>query len=161
MKKIIYLLLCLISFNTFSQKVDSVAVLQGELKAEIYKDVKGIVKELASSLQTTSEKVYKILIKQAFVESVVDLILFIGFIVVSICFSRLWLRIRDVRISNDRTRYDDPTILEVLAFALLIVCLISIIVYLCNLNTIIMGIINPEFKVVDYLISNLKPNVSN
>lgn len=171
MKKLLLLLILFISTNVFSQQktdtikstIDSTNVvtstetlqnvekLVDKYSGKIYE----LVKELAQNLKVPVEKLLIIITKQAIVESITYIC--IGLIGIYL----LWLLLNFCKKVNDweyLTNDNDKNLaLEfIIKLILGIIGFIMVCIFLFNINTIITGFVNPEFRIIEILSETLK-----
>mgnify|MGYP003612622023 CR=1 FL=1 len=110
---------------------------------QIYSDVKSGITGLASALKVTAEHVYGILVKQQIVNSIVYLLtLIIAILILIFCYKE-WNKIEiDLRGDPKETQ---PFIFTIVSG---IIGITLLLVFLFNIDTMIMGFINPEYGAI-------------
>lgn len=115
-----------------------------------YPEIKEAVVAIASGIGVAAEHVYTVLIKKYVVDGISELVLFLlgAFLVLYAFF----------KINNISVGFHDMNFKHVLMF---IYGIIGVIV-LCNVNydTMLMGLINPEFGVINYIIEYSKTMIN-
>lgn len=118
---------------------------------QIYSDVKSGITGLASALKVTAEHVYGILVKQQIVNSVVYLLILIITILLLIFCYKEWSKI-------EVDHKGDPKEAKPFIFTIVsgIIGFILLLVFLFNIDTMIMGFINPEYGAIMDIIHFVK-----
>jgi hypothetical protein len=131
---------------------DGVAVVDTSSNFKhIYTDIKTGITALAQGLKVGVEHVYMVLVKQQIVNSVVYLFIFILAIVSIIICYKQWGKIE---VDN----YGNAKETRPLATTIIFGCLgfILSLIFLVNINTMIMGFVNPEYGAIQQIISVVK-----
>lgn len=119
-------------------------------------DVNQVLEQLAQAFNTTVDKLYPILIKQAYVEAIVNIVTVIVFVAAWYVLYRIFFK----RIGVKKDRYgmgmEDTSIFMVLVFSLFSV--ISFVVILVSLVSIPTQLINPEYWALKQVLDALSPN---
>lgn len=158
MKKIILIVFLTFGMLSYSQVNDSIPskISETERIVDKYSDkIYTVVQELAKSLSVPAEYVYKVLVKQSVVESITWLVLFIISIILMIPFIKMssiiydWDNMTD-KYNNDKSGSLIPSLLS------LIIGIIIFILALFNINIIIQGFVNPEYKAIETIINAIK-----
>lgn len=131
--------------TVYSDGKEVVTTLYGDGKdviKELYPDIKDALKSIGSAIGVAAEHVYTVLVKRYVVEGVTQLLIFIGSIVLLI------FGIRGV----NRFMKNEAIITWKITFPI-IFSVIGFIMLLCvNYNDMLMGIINPEYGAINYII---------
>lgn len=124
------------------------------LPETIYSDFKHAASAMAESLKAPAEMIIQACVKQAIVDSIVNLliILFLGIITI------VGIRYTKINYKNSIGKRDDgPNMIAAMSFG---VTVIFAIIFLCftfeHLTTTITGFINPEYKAITTFIKALK-----
>ena len=181
MKKIlglIFILMCFVSINTFAAEesfgevfVNSTGVVYSDAKAAIdtvYHDGKAVVKTVYSDLKdgtsnimpsvkdavvsigksigVAAEHVYNVLVKKYVVMGVKELMIFCGGLILLIVGLVIWLK---------KTSNNGPITYSLIAPSLMF--LIGLIMMInVNYDNMLMGLINPEYGAIDYILEYSK-----
>lgn len=131
--------------TVYSDGKEVVTTLYGDGKdviKELYPDIKNALKSIGSAIGVAAEHVYTVLVKRYVVEGVTQLLIFIGSIV---------LLVFGIRGMN-RFVKNEAIITWKIAFPI-IFSIIGFIMLLCvNYNDMLMGLINPEYGAINYII---------
>lgn len=131
--------------TVYNDGKEAVTTLYGDGKdviKELYPDIKDALKSIGSAIGVAAEHVYTVLVKRYVVEGVTQLLIFIGSIVLLI------FGIRGV----NRFMKNEAIITWKITFPV-IFSVIGFIMLLCvNYNDMLMGIINPEYGAINYII---------
>lgn len=142
--KTIILILALIPSVALGQKADTTELT----KEKIYNDVKNAVTQLSSVLEVGAEHVYEVLVAQQRVESItwiiVDSVLVVGMV---IFFSTVYLFRKEID--------DDDAVPMMVGFGI-IGSTVTIVTVLFTVNTIVTGLINPEYGAIHEILKVLK-----
>jgi hypothetical protein len=169
MKKFLFLLVLLISICSYAQ-TDSLSVDIENTVSETTTTAERIidkysgkayeaVKELANALKVPAEYVFTVLVKQGVVVGVTWLILFIFVICTSIIGLKWWtnpdhwLKSKDYR--------GDPSFEPINAKAIIgivvtVISFIGIIVCFAHMDTMITGLLNPEYYAINEVLELIK-----
>lgn len=162
MKKLLLLLTLLLSINSFAQ-IDSLATdvveeqgLVIESTAERIIDkysgkAYDAVKELAAALQVPAEHVYKILVKQAVVNSISYLIIYICILGMIFFGTRLILKE-----SNTDREYNEAPIYGILGGILAAFGVLGFIFILATATEMVGGFVNPEYYAIQEILETFK-----
>lgn len=124
-----------------------------ELSHTIYKDVKGVIKDLADALKVGTEHVYEVLVKQQLVDSITYLLLYGVFL-----FFIIWLT-RNGNVlekkGGHRTREEDDLMQWFYVPAVILSILLAVF-FLFTISTVVTGFINPEYGAITKIIEMLK-----
>lgn len=116
----------------------------------IYSDLKDGVVALGQSLKVGAEHVYKVLVKQQIVKAVVFIFVFLVSLITGILCYKQWGKIETVE-----ERYQ-TSVKEVRPFVFTIVfgliSFITFLVFIFNVDTMIMGFVNPEYGAIQDVI---------
>ena len=133
----------------YSKKTINIVDTSSNFKM-IYNDVKDGVKALATSLKTTSERLFEILCKKYIISGIFKLTLCI----VLTCFIFLIVNFLKKRFKEDKELDNDLTVpISVSSFFILIVLLV--IIY-NNLETGLLYTFNPEYYALEEIIQKIK-----
>ena len=136
--------------NDAASAVSTVYNDSKDLIKAAYPEIKEAVVAIASGIGVAAEHVYTVLIKKYVVDGISELVLFLlgAFLVLYAFF----------KINNISVGFHDMNFKHVLMF---IYGIIGVIV-LCNVNydTMLMGLINPEFGVINYIIEYSKTMIN-
>ena len=136
--------------NDATSAVSTVYNDSKDLIKAAYPEIKEAVVAIASGIGVAAEHVYTVLIKKYVVDGISELVLFLlgAFLVLYAFF----------KINNISVGFHDMNFKHVLMF---IYEIIGVIV-LCNVNydTMLMGLINPEFGVINYIIEYSKTMIN-
>lgn len=181
MKKIfglIFILMCFVSINTFAAEesfgevfANSTGVVYSDAKAAIdtvYHDGKAVVQTVYSdikdgtstimpsvkdavvsigkSIGVAAEHVYNVLVKKYVVMGVKELMIFCGGLILLIVGLVIWLK----KTSNNAP-ITYPLIAPALMFLIGIIMMINV-----NYDNMLMGLINPEYGAIDYILEYSK-----
>lgn len=125
------------------------------------------ISSLAETLAVPAEHVYRILVKQAIVDSISWLLIFLfslPFIIPIIHFLRLnidWNRMEEIKyISDEKGGYikerKDRSGEFVLKLILSVIGIVILVISICHVNEIIQGFVNPEYKAIQYILEIIK-----
>jgi hypothetical protein len=132
---------------------DGVAVVDTSSNFKhIYTDIKTGITALAQGLKVGVEHVYMVLVKQQIVNSVVYLFMFILAIVSIIICYKQWGKIEVVE--NGSEVKEVRPLVGTITFGAL--GFILSLVFLFNIDTMIMGFVNPEYGAIQQIISVVK-----
>lgn len=181
MKKIfgfIFMLMCFVSIDTFAEGntfgevlTNSTEVVYSDAKAAIdtvYHDSKAVVQTVYSdikdgtssimpsvkdavvsigkSIGVAAEHVYNVLVKKYVVIGIKELMIFVGGLILLIVGLIIWLK---------KTSKDGPITYSLIAPAAMF--LIGVIMMLnVNYDNMLMGLINPEYGAIDYILEYSK-----
>jgi len=181
MKKIfglIFMLMCFVSINTFAAEnsfgevlTNSTEVVYSDAKAAldtVYHDGKAVVQTVHSdikdgtssimpsvkdavvsigkSIGVAAEHVYNVLVKKYVVMGVKELMIFCGGLILLIVGLVIWLK----KTSNNAP-ITYPLIAPALMFLIGIIMMINV-----NYDNMLMGLINPEYGAIDYILEYSK-----
>ena len=181
MKKIfglIFMLMCFVSINTFAAEnsfgevlTNSTEVVYSDAKAAldtVYHDGKAVVQTVYSdikdgtssimpsvkdavvsigkSIGVAAEHVYNVLVKKYVVMGVKELMIFCGGLILLIVGLVIWLK----KTSNNAP-ITYPLIAPALMFLIGIIMMINV-----NYDNMLMGLINPEYGAIDYILEYSK-----
>lgn len=168
MKKILLLLMLSLSLTSFAQSeavIDSVGESIESVEADVDQTVTtterildkysgkayDAIKELATAMQVPAEYVYTILVKQAVVNSITYLFIYI------IIFGIIYAGIRLVKkeIETDRDYGDDP-FHGVVGAILLIVGFFGLVFVCTTMATTVGGFINPEYYAIQEILDTFR-----
>jgi hypothetical protein len=114
----------------------------------IYSDIKSGLQGLALGLKVGVEHVYDILVKQQVVNSIVYLLIFILAIICMIICYKQWDKI-------ETDRDGDPEEIKPVAFTVVfgLLGLILMLIFVFNIDTMVMGFVNPEYGAIKEIIN--------
>jgi hypothetical protein len=112
-----------------------------------------LIRELANKFGTTVEHLWGVMIKQAYISSIVDIIQYIIIILAVIAFIKLHKKFLKPA-EDDYSIYEDndewlPALMFAFGFALTIIVVISFL----SIGSTITGFINPEYWALDHIIN--------
>lgn len=118
-----------------------------DLASVIYPDVKSAISSIAKAIGVAAEHVYKVLVKSYVVKGAKELVIFVlGLIFIFFCgilrFNKFYAIQKEI---NWKVVF--PTV-WIIAGAILLFCV--------DYNTMLMGLINPEFGAIDYILQYTK-----
>lgn len=117
---------------------------------QIYSDVKSGITGLASALKVTAEHVYMVLVRQQLANSILYLFLLIcSIICLTICYKQ-WDKIK---MNRDGPEEAKPVIFTIITGAIGFILLLG---FLFNIDTMVMGFINPEYGAIQEIIHFVK-----
>lgn len=134
---------------------DSVAVVDTSSNFKlIYTDIKTGITALAQGLKVGIEHVYMVLVKQQIVNSIVYLFIFILAIVSIIICYKQWGKIEVVIVNYSSDVKEVRPLVGAVTFGAL--GFILSLIFLVNIDTMIMGFVNPEYGAIQEIISVVK-----
>lgn len=140
--------------TSIGDKVSNVitSVDTSSISKQIYSDIKGVVVGLADALKVGSEHVYKILVKQQIVNSVIYIIL----LLFGLYF--IYNFIKAYKDKDEEWEYDSatPSGISIVRILQIIVGGIMFFVGIINIDVIITGFINPEYGAIEKILNILK-----
>lgn len=170
MKKVVlFFMMILASSLIFSQsKLDSaLGKLPDEVKsvtnsltsdtakltfARVYGDVKAGIVGLASALKVGAEHVYKVIVKQQVVNAITYLI---TVLVLFILCLRFW-SIHKAAVTKHGEYWDDHTSAVGPLIGSIITGGLAAILFIVNINSIVMGFVNPEYGAIKDILEFIK-----
>lgn len=123
----------------------AVKTVYGDMKAgtsSLYPDVKKAVVSIANSLGVAAEHVYTVLVKKYVVLGVKELGVFIGAIVLLLFGYFGW---------NKKTKGDTPITYKIIPQALFMILGVCML-FNVNYDDMLMGLINPEYGAINYIL---------
>ena len=163
MRKLLLVLLVFIPF-TFLKAQDSIKIPLNDTGkitvSKVYNDAKSALTGLAQALKVGSEHVYEVLVKQQIVYSITYTILdLILIIVIALCWNKF--SANNNRLSNKDDGWynddlDDHFGLGGLLAISIIISVFTIIVFLCTIQGIVSGFVNPEYGAMKDIVSFFK-----
>ena len=131
---------------------DAVSAVYGDLKTgvtTIYPDVKNAVVQIAQGLGIAAEHVYTVLVKKFLVDGVKELAIFILGIILVIFGGIWWNKVSKTGVITYKVV---PSAVLLLSG---IICWLSV-----NYNELFMGLINPEYGAINYILEYSKSILS-
>ena len=131
---------------------DAVVTIYGDIRdgvTTIYPEVKNAVIQIANGLGIAAERVYTVLIKKFLVDGVKELSIFILGILLVIVGGIWWNKLTKTGVITYRI------IPSVFLFCSGIICWVSV-----DYNTLFMGLINPEYGAINYILEYSKSLLS-
>lgn len=114
-----------------------------------------LIKEMAEGLQVPAEYVWKVLVRQAYVDSITYLLVGIFGIWWVFMLIKFVTKIVDWDDLTDRDGKKHSPGELIIKIILAIIGLIMTIVFVCSFGTIVQGFVNPEYKAIELIIEAL------
>lgn len=123
---------------------------------QIYEDVKEALVGLSGALKVGSEHVYKVLIKQQIVNSVIFLFLGILSTYLIINFMKNYKSDEQWILKNTNSNDPPPTFLGVIRGLQMVLAIILLMIFLFNIDVVMTGFINPEYGALTEIMKWIK-----
>jgi putative Mn2+ efflux pump MntP len=163
MKKLLFIVLSVISINCFSQDTAKISILPDSTKitfGKVYSDVKAGLSGLSSALKVGAGHVYEILVRQQIVNSITNILLYIlgVFIIVYFAknFQKAYKRTQDKQDDWYKDELEDHfSLIGNLIISLMLFLIVGISIC-ASITDTITGFINPEYGAIKEIINFVK-----
>ncbi len=131
------------------------------LPAEIYGDIKNAIIAIAEGLKVPAEMLLQAIIKQGVVDSISKLCIIIFLLVVAIIVTRIFLPFWKKYFNSSYSSDGEDFFCAISIFLTIVLWIAFFVTTLNNVNNIVTGFVNPEYRAIEMVLDLIKEKPNN